>query len=58
MAGHGDPGAWAGVAVVVVVAVAWDVSSCSLTGAMAASGTTDQHRQYGRNGRNIKILIL
>ena len=43
---------------VVVIAGAWDVSSCSWAGATAASGTTDQHRQYSQNDRKNKIIIL
>lgn len=43
---------------VVVVAGTWGFSSCSLTGPTTARGTTDQHRQYDRNGRKIKIIIL
>lgn len=41
-----------------MVAEAWDISSCRLTGAMAACGATDQQQQYSRNGRKIKIIIL
>lgn len=41
-----------------MVAGAWDVSSCSLIGVTATSGTTDQHRQYSQNDRKFKIIIL
>lgn len=51
MASHGDPGTGAAGAMLVVVAGTWKFSSCSLTGATAESGTTDQHQQYGRNSR-------
>lgn len=54
-AGYGDLGTLAAGA---VVAGAWDVSTRSLTGAMAANGTTNQYQQYSRNGRKIKTIIL
>lgn len=58
MAGLGNPGTWAAGAASVVVVGPWGISSQSSNEATAANRTTDQHKRYGRNARNFKILIL